>query len=156
MNFAEAEDFCKKLTDRAHTSGELPANWEFRLPTEAQWEYACRAGTTTATSFGDKLSSTQANFQGKPYNGADPAPSLKRTTTVGSYPANPWGLHDMHGNVFEWCEDVYGQDYYKKSPAKDPLNVGRANDACVLRGGAWNDQARNCRAAVRSYGIDQT
>ena len=88
-------------------SGDLPRDWEFRLPTEAQWEYACRAGTTTATSFGDKLSSKQANFKGKPYNGAEEGPSLERAARVGSYPANAWGLHDMHGNVFEWCRDWY-------------------------------------------------
>ena len=69
VNFAEAEAFCRKLTELARKSGELPEGWEFRLPTEAQWEYACRAGTTTATSFGDTLSSKQANFKGKPYNG---------------------------------------------------------------------------------------
>jgi formylglycine-generating enzyme required for sulfatase activity len=67
VNFAEAEAFCQRLTLLARQSEGLPGNWEFRLPTEAQWEYACRAGTTTATSFGDKLSSKQANFKGKPY-----------------------------------------------------------------------------------------
>ena len=76
VNFAEAEAFCRKLTELARKSGELPEGWEFRLPTEAQWEYACRAGTTTATAFGDTLSSKQANFKGKPYNGAEAGPSL--------------------------------------------------------------------------------
>jgi formylglycine-generating enzyme len=107
INFAEAEGFCQKLTKQARAAGELPADWEFRLPTEAQWEYACRAGTTTATSFGDSLSSRQANFQGKPYNGGAEGPSLKRAAPVGSYPASAWGLHDMHGNEFEWCRDWY-------------------------------------------------
>ena len=107
VNFAEAEAFCQKLTELGRQSGDLPKDWEFRLPTEAQWEYACRAGTTTATSFGDKLSSKQANFKGKPYNGAEPGPSLNRAAKVGSYPANAWGLHDMHGNTFEWCRDWY-------------------------------------------------
>jgi formylglycine-generating enzyme required for sulfatase activity len=101
VNYPEAESFCRKLTERGSQSGGLPADWEFRLPTEAQWEYACRAGTTTATAFGDKISSKQANFGGKAYNGAEAGPSLKRATKVGKYPANAWGLHDMHGNVVE-------------------------------------------------------
>ncbi len=105
ITFAQAEDFCRRMTAIARDTKELPADWEIRLPTEAQWEYACRAGTTTATAFGDSLSSTQANFEGAPYNGGKPGPSLKRTCPVGSYPPNPWGLHDMHGNVFEWCRD---------------------------------------------------
>lgn len=78
VNFAEAELFCRKLSELSWQSGELPKDWEFRLPTEAQWEYACRAGTTTATAFGNKLSSRQANFSGTPYNGAEPGPSLHR------------------------------------------------------------------------------
>ena len=103
VNFAETEAFCRQLTARGRQSGVLPMDWEFRLPTEAQWEYACRAGTTTATAFGDALSSEQANFKGKPYNGAKRGPSLNRAARVGSYPANAWGLHDMHGNSYEWC-----------------------------------------------------
>src|SRR5262245_37989788 len=109
VNFAEAEAFCRKLTELGRQSGELLAGWEFRLPTEAQWEYACRAGTTTATAFGNSLGRTQANFQGKPYNGGENGPSLKQAVKVGSYPANAWGLHDMHGNIFEWCRDWYHQ-----------------------------------------------
>jgi formylglycine-generating enzyme required for sulfatase activity len=83
VNYAEVEGFCRKLTEQARKSGDLPAGWEFRLPTEAQWEYACRAGTTTATAFGDKLSSKQANFKDKPFNGAEEGPSLNRATKVG-------------------------------------------------------------------------
>ncbi len=106
VNFAEAEEYCAKLTKCARDAGELPAGWEFRLPTEAQWEYACRAGTTTATSFGDSIGSKQANTKGdQPYNGAEPGPTLGRAAKVGSYPANPWGIHDMHGNTCEWCRD---------------------------------------------------
>ncbi len=146
INFAEAEGFCRKLTEQAHASGELPKEWEFRLPTEAQWEYACRAGTTTATSFGDKLSSKQANFQGKPYNGAEEGPSLKRTARVGSYPANPWGLHDMHGNVFEWCRDWY----HPKLPGGiDPDRSGMKAASRVRRGGCWADEGWPCRSAFR-------
>ncbi len=155
INFAEAEGFCRKLTERAHASGELPKEWEFRLPTEAQWKYACRGGTTTATSYGDSLSSKQANFQGKPYNGAEEGPSLKRTAPVGSYPANPWGLHDMHGNVFEWCRDWYhlrlpggeAPDLYSaKSSASASEHGGISR---VRRGGCWADEGWPCRSAFR-------
>ena len=155
VNFAEAEGFCRKLTEKARASGELSAEWEFRLPTEAQWEYACRAGTTTATSFGDMLSSKQANFQGKPYNGAEEGPSLKRTAPVGSYPANAWGLHDMHGNVFEWCRDWY---HWKLPGGKDPdLHSAKATAtksehgdiSRVRRGGCWADEGWPCRSAFR-------
>ncbi|MBI4556523.1 MAG: formylglycine-generating enzyme family protein [Candidatus Hydrogenedentes bacterium] len=155
VNFAEAEAFCRRLTESAHGSGELPEKWEFRLPTEAQWEYACRAGTTTATSFGDTLSSNQANFQGKPYNGAEAGPSLKRAAKVGSYPANAWGLHDMHGNVFEWCRDWY----HLKLPGGADPDLYSAKDSAtrsehggvsrVRRGGCWADEGWPCRSAFR-------
>lgn len=155
VNFAEAEDFCRKLTAIAHASGELPADWEFGLPTEAQWEYACRAGTTTATSFGDKLSSRQANFQGKPYNGADEGPSLRRAAKVGSYPANPWGYHDMHGNVFEWCRDWYhlklprgaDPDLYSAKGSASKSEYGGISR--VRRGGCWADDGWPLRSAFR-------
>jgi len=154
VNFDEAEKFCKKLTEQAHASGDLPKEWEFRIPTEAQWEYACRAGTTTDTSFGNKLSSKQANFHGeKPYNGAEAGPSLHRATPVGSYPANAWGLHDMHGNVFEWCRDWYHQ----KLPGGDDPDLsaikGSANRdgtfSRARRGGNWGDDGKYCRSAYR-------
>jgi formylglycine-generating enzyme len=108
VNHPEAEAFCAELTRRWWGAGDLPGAWELRLPTEAQWEYACRAGTRTATAFGDRLSSRQANFRGDaPYNGAEQGPTLGRTQRVGSYAPNAWGVHDMHGNVFEWCRDWY-------------------------------------------------
>ena len=155
VNFAETEAFCKKLTETAHKSGDLPEDWEFRLPTEAQWEYACRAGTTTATSFGDKLSSKQANFKGKPYNGAEEGPSLNRAATVGSYPANDWGLHDMHGNIYEWCRDWYhaklpggiDPDLYT---AKATALKNRTGDySRSRRGGTWVDEGWPNRSAFR-------
>jgi formylglycine-generating enzyme required for sulfatase activity len=155
VNFAEAEAFCRKLTELARTSGELPEGWEFRLPTEAQWEYACRAGTTTATAFGDKLSSQQANFEGKPYNGADPGASLGKAAVVGSYPPNPWGLHDMHGNTFEWCRDWYharlpGGVDPDLHDARSTAQRNRTGDASrVRRGGAWTDDGWPCRSAFR-------
>jgi formylglycine-generating enzyme required for sulfatase activity len=153
VNHAEAEEFCRKLTEKAHTSGELPKEWEFRLPTEGQWEYACRAGTTTATSFGDKLSSKQANFGGKPYNGAEAGPSLKRAAKVGSYPPNAWGIHDMHGNVVEWCRDWY---HAKLPGGKDPdlsSVKGTVNRDGTYsrsrRGSAWTDDGWASRSALR-------
>jgi formylglycine-generating enzyme required for sulfatase activity len=155
INFAEAEGFCRTLSEIAHASGELPKNWEFRLPTEAQWEYACRAGTTTATSFGDSLSSKQANFQGKPYNGAEEGPSLKRAARVGSYPANPWGLHDVHGNVFEWCRDWYhsrlpgGVDPDLRDAKSSATKSEHGTISRVRRGGCWADEGWPCRSAFR-------
>jgi sulfatase modifying factor 1 len=155
VNFAETEDFCRRLSERGHKSSELPSDWEFRLPTEAQWEYACRAGTTTATSFGHSLSSKQANFKGKPYNGGEPGPSLNRAAPVGSYPANPWGLHDMHCNTFEWCRDWYhgrlpggtDPDLYA---ARDTAQRSEHGDISrVRRGGAWSDDGWPCRSAFR-------
>jgi sulfatase modifying factor 1 len=144
---AAAEAFCQKLTEFARQSADLPNDWEFRLPTEAQWEYACRAGTTTATSFGDKLSSNQANFDGNyPYNGAEKGPSLNRAATVGSYPANPWGLHDMHGNTFEWCRDWY---HPKLPGGTDPDLYSATATSRVRRGGCWADQGWPCRSAFR-------
>jgi formylglycine-generating enzyme required for sulfatase activity len=146
VNYPEAEAFCLKLTERGRQSGDLPKGWEFRLPTEAQWEYACRAGTKTATWFGDRLSSKQANFQGKPYNGAEKGPSLKRATKVGSYPANAWGLHDMHGNVYEWCRDWY---HPKLPGGDDPDLSSRRGASRVRRGGGWTDDGMACRSARR-------
>ena len=155
MNFAEAETFCKKLTALARTAGDLPQNWEFRLPTEAQWEYACRAGTTTATSFGDKLSSKQANFQGEPYNGAEAGPSLKQMAKVGSYPSNPWSIYDMHGNAYEWCRDWFHNrlpggvdpDLHDAKPTATPNQTGDFSRA--RRGGCWADEGWPLRSAFR-------
>lgn len=147
VNFAEAEAFCHKLTELGRQSSALPKDWEFRLPTEAQWEYACRAGTKTATSFGDKLSSKQANFDGNyPYNGAEKGPSLRRAAKAGSYPANAWGLHDMHGNIFEWCRDWY---HPKLPGGVDPDLYWAKTSSRVRRGGCWTDEGWPCRSAFR-------
>jgi sulfatase modifying factor 1 len=155
VNFAEAEAYCRTLTTRGRAAAALPANWEFRLPTEAQWEYACRAGTTTATAFGNTLSSSQANFKGKPYNGAASGPSLNRAARVGSYSPNAWGLHDMHGNTFEWCRDWY----HLRLPGGTDPDLYLAQDSAtrsehgvisrVRRGGCWADDGWPCRSAFR-------
>ncbi|HSI37260.1 MAG TPA: formylglycine-generating enzyme family protein [Tepidisphaeraceae bacterium] len=155
VNFAEAESLCRRLTELARASGELPAGWEFRMPTEAQWEYACRAGTTTATSLGDSLSPRQANFKGRPYNGGEPGPSLGVAAPVGRYPPNPWGLYDMHGNTFEWCRDWYhatlpGGVDPDLHDAQSTAQRNRTGDySRVRRGGAWTDDGWPCRSAAR-------
>jgi formylglycine-generating enzyme required for sulfatase activity len=151
----EAVAFCDRLSS---LPAEKEAGRVYRLPTEAEWEYACRAGTTTAFHIGNALSSTQANFNGNhPYGGAAPGPYLRQTAKAGSYPANPWGLHDMHGNVWEWCQDWYDPDYYRQSPKEDPkgpkqgvVSTDFGNDCfLVVRGGCWLDEARGCRSAYR-------
>lgn len=155
VNFPEAEAYCQKLTARAHQAGSLPMDWEFRLPTEAQWEYAARAGTITATAFGDSLSSLQANFQGRPYNGGAPGPSLHRAAVVGSYPPNPWNLYDMHGNTYEWCRDWFHIDLPGGADPDlhDAADTATRSEFGVIsrarRGGGWTDDGWPCRSAFR-------
>src|SRR5262249_21396649 len=122
-----------------------------RLPTEAEWEYSCRGGATASTPFhfGTSLSSAQANFDGRhPYGGAEEGPSLGRPCAVGSYPPNGFGLHDLHGNVWEWCHG--GSGPYPANPQAAPTGPP-SGDARVLRGGSWGDYAVYCRAAFRYY-----
>ena len=152
VNYPAAEAYCRALTERARKAGTLPRGWTCRLPTEAQWEYACRAGTKTATAFGDSLDRADANFNGATLNGGVDGPSAGRATPVRTFRANPWGLHDMHGNVFEWCRDWYharlpgGVDpdvQVKGEPNRD------GSYSRVRRGGAWNDPGVFCRSALR-------
>jgi formylglycine-generating enzyme required for sulfatase activity len=116
---------------------------DYRLPTEAEWEYAARAGTKTRYSFGDTINDKDANFNR----------NLDKTTRVGSYPANPWGLHDVHGNVWEWVADCYEADAYKTHKSY-PAMDGGWQDSClrVLRGGSWGYYPRDLRSANRSGG----
>jgi formylglycine-generating enzyme required for sulfatase activity len=117
------------------------------LPTEAQWEYACRAGTETPFSFGDKITPEKVNYDGDyPYARGRKGLYRKKAVAVGSLPANAWGLYDMHGNVWEWCEDWYGA--YPAGPAVDPAGP-ETGVYRVLRGGSWHDNGRNVRSAVR-------
>ena len=166
----EAVAFCQALSKLPE---EQAAGRRYRLPTEAEWEYACRAGTPAAFHFGAALSSRQANFDGRfPYGGAPKGPFLGRPAAAGSYPANAFGLYDMHGNVQEWCADWYDPDYYRRSPEADPkgppqgvLRTGYAFDSTdpgdtgfylVVRGGSWLDEARGCRSAYRFRSMPHT
>jgi len=145
VNWEDAMDFCLIVS-------MLPAvrdkGWVADLPTEAEWEYACRAGTPTAFHCGNALSSNQANFNGNdPYADGAKGPNLQRTTKVGSYEANAWGLYDMHGNVLQWCKDWYYRDYQNQ----DKKDTSQR----VARGGAWFVGAAACRAACR-LSVDPT
>ncbi len=124
----------------------------YRLPTEAEWEYACRAGTTTPFHFGNVNNGRQANVDGNyPYGTETKGPYLGKTTPVGSYAANAFDLYDMHGNVREWCQDWYASDYYSESPVNDPQGpISSDEERRVLRGGAWNLLAKYTRSAFRS------
>ena len=126
----------------------IPVGYRMALPTEAQWEYACRAGTTTPFHFGGTLSSAQANYNGNyPYGCSEPGSFLEETADCGSYPPNAWGLCEMHGNVWEWCGDWYGEQL---AGGEDPQGPD-AGPGRVYRGGSWHSIADHCRSAFRYY-----
>ena len=129
---------------------DLESNPRVRLPTEAEWEYGCRAGTTGPFSFGDDLTPEQANFDGNyPYRGDRKGLFRQETLEVASLPPNPWGLYEMHGNVWEWCRDWYGD--YPSSLVTDPLGPD-SGEGRVLRGGGWINGALHLRSAYRNHG----
>ncbi len=141
VSFKDTQNFIRKLNRQTRMA--------FRLPTEAEWEYACRAGTTTAFYFGNSLSSDMADFDGRhPYNGSKGV-YRNRTTPVGSFKPNSFGLYDMHGNVWEWCRDWYGA--YSSKPVIDPTGP-ESGKYRVLRGGCWFLDAMYCRSAYRDKG----
>jgi formylglycine-generating enzyme required for sulfatase activity/serine/threonine protein kinase len=149
VSWADAVAFCRQLSD---LPGERAAGRVYRLPTEAEWEYACRAGTATPFYFGASASSALANFNGRhPYGGARKGPAHEGPTAVGSYPANDCGLFDMHGNVWEWCADWYDRHYYGLRVERDPTGPADG-DVRVLRGGAFSCPAYRCRSAARYQG----
>jgi len=123
---------------------ELLPGLHVRLPSEAQWEYACRAGTSTPFSFGNSITPNQVNYNGEyPYTGGQKG--LNRRKTV------PWGLYEMHGNVWEWCADAWQQDLGGKT-AVDPVTTSDQGPRYMLRGGSWNDIGLDVRSAVRDHG----
>jgi formylglycine-generating enzyme required for sulfatase activity len=127
----DAAEFCKKLSAKTRQA--------VRLPTEAEWEYACRAGTTTAYSFGDDDSALEDYVWHKQNSG-------DTTHPVGQKKPNAWGLYDMHGNVWQWCADWYGD--YPKAAVTDPTGPASGQER-VLRGGSWNYDPHECRSATR-------
>jgi formylglycine-generating enzyme required for sulfatase activity len=150
VSWEDAQKFIEKLNAR----DKRRSGWRYALPTDAQWEYACRGGpdsTTKPFRFAkgqDSLSSDDANFNGAPYGNAKQGKNLNRTAKVGSYKPNNLGLYDMHGNLWEWCQDWYSVDYVKKSPLRDPPGPAKGTErmlrsACHFNGG-WE-----CRAARR-------
>ncbi len=140
VSWDDAMEFCRKLTEKERASGSLPSGWKYTLPTEAQWEYACRAGTNTSFSFGDDESmlGSYAWFNEN---------SDEKTHPVGQKKPNSWGLYDMHGNVWEWCYDGYAS--YPSTEVTDP--TGPKVQARVYRGGGWPPDANYCRSARRSW-----
>jgi formylglycine-generating enzyme required for sulfatase activity len=140
VSWNDCQEFIYRLNERRDERGNV-----YRLPTEAEWEYACRAGSTTIYSFGDSADSLRdygwyLNNSGGPRTGS--------TYPVGQKKPNAWGLYDMHGNVLEWCQDWYDSEYYAASPINDPTGPLSGSDR-VNRGGGWYDHARLCRSAYR-------
>jgi formylglycine-generating enzyme required for sulfatase activity len=153
VNWDDATNYCARLTQQEMTAGRLPTDWSYRLPTESEWEYACRAGTTTAFYYGNALRSGMANFDGtREYDSTEGTITnsiginLAQTTVVGSYEANAWGLSDMCGNVEEWCWDWYG--IYPSGSVIDPQGP-TTGPSHVIRGGAWFYPSVSCRSAER-------
>jgi formylglycine-generating enzyme required for sulfatase activity len=139
-------EFCRRLSQRTGR--------RYTLPSEAQWEYACRAGTTTPFYCGATISTKLANYDGSEvYGDGEKGEYRQQTMDVASFPANPWGLHDMHGNVWEWCEDNW-HDNYEGAPENVRAWIeegGKANEVKIrlLRGGSWDIHPRSCRSACR-------
>lgn len=144
VGWEDAMEFCHRLSQRTGLS--------FSLPSEAQWEYACRAGTTTPFAFGETLTTELANYDGEgSYANGPKGKHRKQTTRVGSFPANAWGLQDMHGNVWEWCLD-HSKENHEGAPEDGSARLNKDGDqGCrrVLRGGSWNDGPEDCRSAYR-------
>ncbi len=151
ISWESAEELVKEI----NKEGKITV----RLPTEAEWEYACRAGTTTAFPWGDACNGTEANCNGEepyPYKKGTPGPNLKKATPVGKYPANPWGFCDMLGNMREWCQDWHYYYPWTLKTQVDPVEKEKHSSIRSMRGGSYNADAEMCRSASRSYGVSES
>jgi formylglycine-generating enzyme required for sulfatase activity len=148
VSWEEAVEFCARLSVKTGRA--------YGLPAEAEWEHACRAGTTTPFHFGEMITTELANYNGSVYNNEPKGVRRDETTPVGSFPANAWGLYDMHGNVWEWCADRW-HDSYADKPDDLKANGNTAWETAEtevyrsVRGGSWFDNPRPCRSACRGY-----
>ncbi|MBC8348711.1 MAG: formylglycine-generating enzyme family protein, partial [Verrucomicrobia bacterium] len=138
VSWDDAQIFLTRLNAAEQAAGRLPAGWSYVLPTESEWEYACRAGTTTAYSWGASIAASNANYGQS---------GIGQTRDVGQYAANPWGFFDMHGNVWEWTADRYLAAYPTGS-VTDPTGPADGSDR-VTRGGSWGSPANFARSAIR-------
>jgi formylglycine-generating enzyme required for sulfatase activity len=146
VGWQDCMEFCRKLTEQEQKAGRLPIGWEYTLPTEAQWEYACRAGTTTIYTFGNGSDHEKGRFIDYVWGGRlGDLESDPHTHPVGLKKANAWGFHDVHGNVWEWCRDFYGD---RQSGGRDPSGPAIGTTR-VIRGGSWNTVEFDCRSAHR-------
>ncbi|MEH2238560.1 SUMF1/EgtB/PvdO family nonheme iron enzyme [Nostoc sp.] len=145
VSWKDAAEFCDRLSKYT--------NKQYRLPSEAEWEYACRAGTTTPFHFGETITSELANYNGNStYASAPKGKKRGQTIEVGSFPANAFGLYDMHGNVWEWCQDSL-HNSYKGAPRDASAWIDNHNQYRLLRGGSWIDYPKDCRSASRDNGL---
>jgi formylglycine-generating enzyme required for sulfatase activity len=141
VNWNEAMEFCARLAKKTGRA--------YRLPSEAEWEYACRAGTTSPFYFGETITTDFVNYNGNyPYGNAPKGIYREQTTDVGSFPPNAFGLYDMHGNVWEWCADAWHENY-QGAPSDGRVWEGGDDQYRVLRGGSWFNYAVICRSAYR-------
>ena len=142
VSWDDAVAFCEKLSQK---TGK-----KYRLPSEAEWEYACRAGTTTPFYFGESITPDLVNYDGNyPYASAPKGQYRQQTTDVGTFPPNAFGLYDMNGNVWEWCQDEYKANYTGAPIDGSALTSLNGGNTRLLRGGSWLDNARYCRSADR-------